>query len=151
VLFLYYLSLGLRKDWQDFTMRAWRGRHKPNHVLFDNNCSVAKHVRGKVPWFDDVGLAVDVFHYKCKHSKNDDYCKDNCNPADFPELVGEGGKGWWFNTSIAEQNNVWLGGFQSICREMTAVRFDFFLDEMILMRNRSTLARLRQRGVVIIS
>jgi hypothetical protein len=135
-------------------MRVWKDRpggRKPNIILFDNNCSVGKHIRGKNPWFDDVGLPVDVFHFKCKHSKNDTYCQENCNPADFPELVGEGGKGWYFNTSIAEQNNVWLGGFHSMCRKMTAVKFDFFLDEMIVMRNRKTLARLQRRGAVIVS
>jgi hypothetical protein len=36
---------------------------------------------------------------------------------------------------IAEQTNVWLGGFHSICREMQGIMYDFFVDQMILMQN----------------
>jgi len=60
------------------------------------------------PFFEDIGLSVDVFHFNCKHSQSDTYCQQNCNPADYPELLGDNGKGWRFNSSIAEQTNVWL-------------------------------------------
>ncbi|KAJ2915278.1 hypothetical protein MD484_g5125, partial [Candolleomyces efflorescens] len=60
-------------------------RHKPNHIIFDNNCSVAKHVKND-EFFRDVGLAVDVFHFKCKHSQTDTFCQENCNPHSFLEL-----------------------------------------------------------------
>ncbi|KAG6904613.1 hypothetical protein DXG01_008620 [Tephrocybe rancida] len=117
----------------------------PNHILFDNNCTLAKHVKGD-PVFKNVGLSVDVFHFKCKHSENNLFCQCNCNPASFPELLGEEGKGWFFNSSIAEQTNVWLGGYQAICREMRPDKYDFFLDQMILQRNEMTRAKLEKQG-----
>ena len=118
----------------------------PNHIIFNNNCSVAKHIKDD-PDFKNVGLAVDVFHFSNKHVETDTFCQSNCNPALFPELLGENGRSWWFNTSIAEQTNVWLGGFHSICREMAVDMFDFFLDEMIMMRNRVTKAKLTSQGL----
>ncbi|KAH6899597.1 hypothetical protein BKA70DRAFT_1115499 [Coprinopsis sp. MPI-PUGE-AT-0042] len=119
----------------------------PQHLIYDNNCSFSKHVADD-PVFAKTGLAVDVFHFDCKHSKTDEYCRQNCNPAHFPELRGENGKGWWFNTSICEQINAWLGGFHSMVREMYEDRYDFFLDEMIIMRNEATLAKLKSKGVI---
>lgn len=126
--------------------RTYRGGFMPNHIIFDNNCSVAKHVKDD-PDFNNVGLAVDVFHFTNKHAVSDTFCQSNCNPALFPELLGENGRNWWFNTSIAEQTNVWLGGFHSICREMAMDMFDFFLDEMVMMRNRATKAKLTSQGL----
>ncbi|KAG9221730.1 hypothetical protein CCMSSC00406_0005643 [Pleurotus cornucopiae] len=105
----------------------------PNHIFYDNNCNLSKHVRGD-PIFKDVGLTVDVFHFKSKHSEQDTYCQENCNPAAYPELK-DGEEKWYFNSSIAEQTNVWLGGYHAICRELLADKYKFFLDEMILERN----------------
>lgn len=56
------------------------------------------------------------------------------------------GAGWWFNTSIAEQTNAWLGGFLSMCREMGRDVFVFFLDEMISMRNAERRRVLVEQG-----
>ncbi|PBK95017.1 hypothetical protein ARMGADRAFT_1045269 [Armillaria gallica] len=98
------------------------------------------------PDFKNVGLAVDVFHFSCKHSESDTFCQQHCNPIAYPELHGEDGKGWWFNTSIAEQTNVWVGGFHSICREMCADHYNFFLDQMIIMCNKITHERLEKKG-----
>lgn len=64
----------------------------------------------------------------------------------FKELLGEDGKGWFFNSSIAEQTNVWLGGFHAIVREMLVDRFNFFLDQIILLRNQMTLDKLQKAG-----
>lgn len=125
--------------------RIYTCTHKHNHSIFDNNCSLAKHVQGD-SFFDDIGLAVDVFHFKCKHSVNDTFCQEHCNPASFPELIGEDGKGWWFNTSIAEQTNVWFGGYHAICREMVADKYEFFLDEQIIIRNEITREKLEAQG-----
>ncbi|KAF8172149.1 hypothetical protein BJ912DRAFT_932521 [Pholiota molesta] len=55
-----------------------------------------------------------VTHFNCKHSIRDEYCQSNCNPAMYRELYGEGDKAWYFNSSIAEQTNVWLGTFNPI-------------------------------------
>ena len=63
----------------------------------------------------------------------------------YPELMDKDGK-YYFNSSIAEQVNVWFGAFHNICREMTPVKYDFFLDEMILRKNRYTIASLAQQG-----
>ena len=117
----------------------------PEHIFFDNNCSIAKIVKNN-PVFKNVGLTVDVFHFNCKHSEKDQFCRDNCDPAAYPELLGENGKAWYFNSSVAEQTNAWLGGYQSICREMTAHRFNFFLDEMIRHRNIMTKQKLEKEG-----
>jgi hypothetical protein len=126
--------------------QTFRGDIKPDHIFFDNNCSLAKMVK-KDPFFQHIGLTVDVFHFKSKHSETDTFCQANCNPAAFPELASEDGKGWYFNSSIAEQTNVWLGGYHSICREMSVDKYNFFLDEMIFRRNRMTKAKLEKEGM----
>jgi hypothetical protein len=113
----------------------------PDHIFFDNNCQLAKVVQDD-PDFANVGLSVDVFHFKSKHKTTDIFCQANCNPVDFPELKGLGNKAWYFNSSIAEQTNVWLGGYHSMCREMLVDKYNFFLDEMILRHNRLTYNKL---------
>lgn len=64
----------------------------------------------------------------------------------FKELHGENGKAWFFNSSIAEQTNAWLAGFHAIVREMLVDRFNFFLDQMILLRNQMTQDKLEKDG-----
>jgi len=76
----------------------------------------------------------------------DEFCQTNCNPANFPELLGKDGCGWYFNSSIAEQTNVWLGGYHAILREMHVDTYNFFLDEMIIYRNQLTKIKLHERG-----
>ena len=92
-----------------------------------------------------MALTVDVFHFKCKHKTTDAFCQANCNPAFFPELLD--GDKWVFNSSAAEQVNVWLGGYQAMTREMLAYRFEFFLDEMIRLHNKFTVEGLRDKGM----
>ncbi|KAF8573676.1 hypothetical protein K439DRAFT_1624888 [Ramaria rubella] len=94
--------------------------------------------------FDQMAVVVDVFHFQRKHKESDGFCQEHCNPALFPELYVNGR--WVFNSSIAEQTNVWFGGFLAIVREMSAVRFNFFLDEMIKQCNRFTIAELACKG-----
>jgi hypothetical protein len=93
-----------------------------------------------------MGMCVDVWHFLNKHAVSHRFCQEHCNPADFPELMGPDGK-WFFNTSIAEQTNVWLGGYHSMCREMLPVKYNFFLDEMIRLRNEIVVAKLKAEGV----
>ena len=131
---------------QEFIKRTFRVNGQvPNHIFFDNNCSLAKHVKDD-PFFNGIGLTVDVFHFNCKHSTRDQFCQENCNPALYQELHGEDGKAWYFNSSIAEQTNVWLGGFHAILREMLSDKYNFFLDQMILLRNRMTYSKLAGDG-----
>lgn len=126
---------------QEMIKRVFRDETiKPGHIFYDNNCTLSYMVRDD-PYFQNVGLSVDVFHFKCKHSEEDRWCQEHCNPAFFDELKGEGNT-WLFNSSIAEQTNVWFGGYHSICREMTADRYAFFLDEMIIQKNRLLKVKL---------
>ena len=140
---LYPLTV-LNND-QEMIRRIFHEDIKPDHVFFDNNCTLAKMVKDD-PFFTDIGLTVDVFHFKSKHSVTDDFCQEHCNPAAYPELISQDNKGWYFNSSIAEQTNVWLGGYHAICREMHVDKYTFFLDEMILRRNRMTNEKLMKEG-----
>lgn len=63
----------------------------------------------------------------------------------YPELMNDDGQ-WYFNTSVAEQTNAWLGEYHSMCREMLPAKYDFFLDEMIRLRNIEVLRRLQDVG-----
>lgn len=96
-------------------------------------------------YFDSCALPVDVFHFKSKHKTTDEFCGQHCNPYKWPELRTEDGE-WRFNSSAAEQANVWFGGFQTIIREMQVDRYEFFLDEMIKRRNRLIIKELECRG-----
>ncbi|RPD72710.1 hypothetical protein L226DRAFT_511398 [Lentinus tigrinus ALCF2SS1-7] len=121
---------------------------RPRYAYFDNNCILFKHcdsLPGETIHLE-MGLPVDVFHWKCKHKKTDEACSYHCNPLAFPELLGEDGKSSHFNSSAAEQTNVWFGGYHAIVREMSAVKYDFFLDEMILRKNEITRAKLEREG-----
>ncbi|KAF8219985.1 hypothetical protein L208DRAFT_1336374 [Tricholoma matsutake] len=105
------------------------------------SCTLAKMVKDN-PFFKDISLTVDVFHFKLKHSETDVFWKEHCNPAAYPELISEDNQGWYFSSSIAEQTNVWLGGYHAICWEMLIDKYAFFLDEMILHRNQMTREKL---------
>ncbi|RDX54688.1 hypothetical protein OH76DRAFT_1340898, partial [Lentinus brumalis] len=121
-------------------------RSLPSYIFFDNNCNLLKHiVHNKVHRFDEVGLPVDVFHALRKHKESDGFCSLNCNPANFPELYSEL-LGWLFNSSAAEQGNVWFGKFMPVVREMSEIHYNFFLDEMILIHNEQRVALLAKRG-----
>jgi hypothetical protein len=94
----------------------------PSYIFYDNNCSLMKHLRATDDhYFDKVGLPVDVFHFKCKHSEDDIFCQLHCNPARFRELIDAEGK-WVFNSSAAEQANVWFGKFQNVVQDMAVIK-----------------------------
>jgi pyruvate dehydrogenase complex dehydrogenase (E1) component len=121
----------------------------PEIVIYDNNCQLYQYLENnEILLYKTVGFPVDVFHWECKHAKSGIACSYHCNPMQFPELTGEDGKAWFFNSSVAEQTNVWLGGYHSILREMGADKYDFFLDEMIMRKNRLTKAKLEAAGVL---
>jgi len=63
----------------------------------------------------------------------------------YPELMNEKGD-WYFNTSVSEQTNAWLGGYHSMCHEMLPAKFNFFLNEMIQLRNIEMLKTLEAGG-----
>lgn len=122
----------------------------PRCICYDNNCGLYKWCAAREHEGErlhlDVGLPVDVFHWKCKHAKTDIECSYHCNPHMFPDLIGPDGASWYFNSSACEQTNGWFGGYHAIVREMSAVKYDFFLDEMILRKNELTRAKLEQKG-----
>jgi hypothetical protein len=133
------------------TQEFWRRlfptqRSMPTVMWHDNNCRVSAMLASEQDtWFEGVALPVDVFHFKCKHKITDEFCNENCSPYRWPELH-TADKQWVFNSSAAEQTNVWFGGFHAIVREMRVDRYNFFLDEMIKRRNRLTVQRLRIKG-----
>ncbi|KAI0739265.1 hypothetical protein C8Q80DRAFT_1112653, partial [Daedaleopsis nitida] len=96
-------------------------------------------------YFDNCAMPVDPFHAKTKHKDSDVFCGQYCNAALFPDLLVENNK-WRFNSSAAEMTNAWVGGFQAMVREMRPARYDFFLDEMIIMRNRIIIEELRKNN-----
>ncbi|EIW75649.1 hypothetical protein CONPUDRAFT_65625 [Coniophora puteana RWD-64-598 SS2] len=125
------------------------GAQKPEHFIYDTACDAHRQARNRESDFwKSVGMCVDVWHLKNKHKTTHTYCRDHCNPADYPELKTADGKGWYFNTSIAEQVNVWLGGYQAIVREMLPTKYNFFLDEMVRLRNINTLESLKRKHLV---
>ncbi|KAF8579587.1 hypothetical protein K439DRAFT_1359290 [Ramaria rubella] len=117
----------------------------PEVFFYDMNCTLLKHCQ-KIGChhFNWMAVMVDVLHFQRKHKESDGFCQEHCNPALFPELYVNGR--WVFNSSIAEQTNIWFGGFLAIVQEMSAVQLNFFLDEMIKWRNRFMITELARKG-----
>lgn len=114
-------------------------------MWYDNNCHVKKVLaRDPEDPLNKVALPTDVFHFKCKHKENDEFCGNNCNPAIWSELMVNGK--WRFNSSAAEQMNAWICGYHAIVLNMCAVRAAFFLDEMIRRHNDWMLTELSRKG-----
>jgi hypothetical protein len=122
-------------------------------MFFDNNCSILRHLLALKPEEVTPGhkvlramkFPVDVFHFKSKHKESDEFCGQHCNPAQWPELRTEDGK-WTFNSSVAEQTNVWFGGFLAMVRELRVERYNFLLDEVIRRRNAAVIDELVLKG-----
>ena len=132
----------------------WRGLFPtpeavPEVMWHDQNCRLWSMLQNTYEetklFFSHVALPVDVFHFKCKHKDSDIVCGTHCNPYIWDELRTENGT-WRFNSSAAEQANVWAGKYSAIVREMEVERYNFFLDEMVKRRNRLTLKELEERG-----
>jgi hypothetical protein len=124
------------------------GARKPEHLIYDSNCNALKEVEARNDdWFVGVGMCVDAFHLRTKHKATDTFCRTRCDPKHYPELINPDGS-WYFNSSIAEQTNVWLGGYHAIVREMLPVKFNFFLDEMVMRRNRALAEKMTKTGQV---
>ncbi|KAE9387120.1 hypothetical protein BT96DRAFT_948614 [Gymnopus androsaceus JB14] len=90
-----------------FTQETFTGCCVPNHVIYDSNCILSKYVRNHqnkelCKFFAKIGLAVDVFHFKCKHKEGDKWCK--------LRYEANGKMKWFFNTSIAEQRKLERSG-----------------------------------------
>jgi hypothetical protein len=122
------------------------GARKPEHMIYDSNCSALKEVEAcDDTWFKGVGMCVDAFHLRTKHKASDLFCRTRCDPKHYPELINPDGS-WYFNSLIAKQTNVWLGGYHSIVWEMLPVKFNFFLDEMIMRHNWALVLKMEKAG-----
>ncbi|KAG1786126.1 uncharacterized protein HD556DRAFT_1449981 [Suillus plorans] len=119
---------------------------KPQHLIYNSNCNALREVESrKMKFFEGIGMCVDAFHHTTKHKASDQFCQERCSMKAYPKLLNEDGK-YYFNSSIAEQTNMWFGGFHNMCHEMTPVKYDFFLDEVILRHNRATVINLHRQG-----
>jgi len=54
----------------------------------------------------------------------------------------------FFNASIAEQTNVWLEGYHSMCWEMHVDKYNYFLDEMIMRMMRVMKERHKETWMI---
>ncbi|KAF4621827.1 hypothetical protein D9613_012149 [Agrocybe pediades] len=117
----------------------------PELFIYDNSCNLDAHIKAQgYQHFQHTVFLVDVFHFRSKHRETDRHFQENCNPAMYPEIF-EGDK-WKINTSICEQTNRWLGGYQAILRDMEGTRFNFYLDEMVKRYNRFKVRDLEVKG-----
>jgi hypothetical protein len=122
------------------------GARKPKHMIYNSNCNALKEVEAlDDTWFEGIGMCVDVFHLRTKHKASDLFCYTQCDPKRYPELINPDGS-WYFNSLIAKQTNIWLGSYHSIVREMLPVKFNFFLDEMIMRRNWALVLKMEKAG-----
>ncbi|KAF8573172.1 hypothetical protein K439DRAFT_1399876 [Ramaria rubella] len=151
----FFVSKGISGDFLKVTFPACYHGAMPSYIFYDNNCHLMAHLMAHLlhtgdTYFSNVGLLVDVFHFKSKHKETDIICQSHCNPARFRELVGgaDTRNQWIFNSSAAEQANVWFGKFTSNVREMLPHRYNFYLDEMIAIRNQFIVSELVRKGQV---
>jgi hypothetical protein len=120
-------------------------------MYYDNACTMRKYVTKRYPNSHVLQKVtpVDVFHHTAKHKGTDLMCQTHCNPARFRDLWFINDKNevaWRWNSSAAEQTNAWFGRFLPIVREMKKLRYNFFLDEMLRLRNEGTILALRKAG-----
>jgi hypothetical protein len=125
------------KDFFKYMFPPWYPSSLPSMFFYDDNCHLCRHLRvAHDTYLDKVGKPVDVFHFGRKKKEEDAFCATNCNPSAFPELME--GDAWVFNSSACEQANGWFGKYRALTREMGAIRYNFYLDDMIMLRNRFT-------------
>ncbi|KDQ09975.1 hypothetical protein BOTBODRAFT_164259 [Botryobasidium botryosum FD-172 SS1] len=140
------------KEVVDFAKRTFPTPESlPQYIIYDNACNVRAHLdtahaASDHAYFKDnrSNWVVDVFHFENKHKKTDIYCQEHCNPVLYADLCTAESK-WTFNSSIAEQTNVWFGGYHSLCQGMHKDRYNFFLDEMIRRRNQWLVEELARK------
>lgn len=95
---------------------------EPEILFFDNVCGLRKHLKAcpDRSILDRMAIVVDAFHFG-GHKESDGDCKMHCDPSKFPVLKKADGS-WLFNSSAAEQANMWFGRFQSKVKEMNVIR-----------------------------
>lgn len=61
------------------------GAAQPEHIFYDTNCQARKQAE-KDPWFADIGMCIDIWHFLNKHAQSDEYCQVFCNASGYPVL-----------------------------------------------------------------
>ncbi|KAJ3303317.1 hypothetical protein HDU76_005372 [Blyttiomyces sp. JEL0837] len=104
-------------------------------IYYDRACKLyqtlendpqTKHLLGK------VAFLVDLFHFR---GHNDTYCREKCNPITAGVEFEKAGMEK-FNTSAAEQVNVWFGRISHMLRYIDPKLHDFYLYSLVDYRNR---------------
>lgn len=114
-------------------------------VFYDNACRLTEHIyagHSDSSRFAGTVIPVDPFHHR-SHAESDQFCKLFTDPKLFPDIQ-DAGK-WIFNASAAELTNIWYGGFASMCRNMHSLAYNFFLEEMVYLRNAWLTKKLDKR------
>ncbi|KAH9817679.1 hypothetical protein DFH28DRAFT_962667 [Melampsora americana] len=117
----------------------------PEVVFYNNACRLTEHIytgNSDSSAFSRTVIPVDPFHH-CSHADTDQFCKMFTDPHLFPDIQEDGR--WIFNASAAELTNIWYGGFASMCRNMGSLMYNFFLEEMVELRNAWLTKRLSNR------
>lgn len=107
----------------------------PEVIFYDNACKLLAHIfqspEDRERFVGSI-VAVDAFHFR-SHASSDCFCREWTDPHIYPELKMN--NKWVYNSSAAEITNIWYGGFASICRAMHSIQFQYFLNEMVRLRN----------------
>ncbi|EGG09598.1 uncharacterized protein MELLADRAFT_95868 [Melampsora larici-populina 98AG31] len=117
----------------------------PEVVFYDNACRLTEHIYhgdGDSIRFQGTVIPVDPFHH-CSHAESNEFCKMFTDPKLFPDIQEDGR--WVFNASAAELTNIWYGGFARMCRNMHSLRYNFFLEQMVHLRNVWLTKKLNKR------
>ena len=65
------------------------GAQKPEHLIYDSNCDAKQQVMSSGdPYFADMGMCVNIWHFLNKHKVTHAFCQKHCNSAMY--LVVEG-------------------------------------------------------------
>ena len=118
----------------------------PQVVFYENACKLLAHIFNSEErdlFFQSI-VVVDACHFK-NHKESDCFCRRWTDPNSFPQLKTQQG-GWVFNSSAAELTNIWYGKFASICRNMSPVQYEFFLNEMVQLHNNWLCEKLEKRN-----
>ncbi|KAF8168554.1 hypothetical protein B0H34DRAFT_779819 [Crassisporium funariophilum] len=63
-----------------------------NMFSYDTNCNAKQQVMARGdPFFEQIGMCGDVWHFLNKHQVTHVFCQEHCNPANYPELMGPDG------------------------------------------------------------
>ncbi|KAF8869479.1 hypothetical protein CPB84DRAFT_1818630 [Gymnopilus junonius] len=133
-----------------------------SYVCIDKACRVLRTAIAngtwRTVWRDTTRFIVDAYHYR-NHRLTDFLCRKWCNPAPLngsaPNLVriayDKNGRPYLqraYNTQACEQLNAWLGGFESILKQMKIGNFDWFLHAMLFYHTQQVIAKQRNQEKV---